>query len=60
MITEDDHKKRHIELHKSLDELFADFIEHNELPFTSRPIKDLLDWAHKQTVELDHKLKSKT
>jgi len=45
------HKKRHIELHKALDELFADYIGHhpNEIRFTEIPLKELLTWSFEQT-----------
>ena len=44
------HKQRHIELHKSLDELLADFIGHTErLPSKTR-LKEFLAWSHQQTI----------
>ena len=45
------HRKRHIELHKSLDELFADYISHhpNQTQFTQMPIIDLIKWSKEQT-----------
>ena len=57
LITEEDHRKKHIELHRSLDVLLADFIINNEGGFMDRPIQDLISWSHKQTTELDHELK---
>ncbi len=49
--TEEEHKQRHIELHKSLDELFADYIAHHpkEASFTGMPIGKLMLWAYEQT-----------
>lgn len=46
-----EHKARHIELHRMLDELLADFLAHNpdKLPSTT-PIMALLRWAHEQTL----------
>lgn len=50
-MTVEEHKQRHIELHKSLDELFADYISHHpeEIQFTEMPLMKLLTWAHEQT-----------
>jgi hypothetical protein len=46
-----EHKKRHIELHKSLDELFADYIYHHseQLSFNDMPIIELIKWSSSQT-----------
>jgi len=52
-MTPEEHKIRHIALHKSLDELFADFIENAE-GRTTNTILDLINWSHKQTIETDH------
>lgn len=48
----DDHKQRHIDMHKSFDELFADYIRHNmeEINFLDIPLKKLLDWSFNQTI----------
>lgn len=50
-MTEEEHRQRHITLHKALDELFADFILHHprEHGFSDRPIKDLLEFSYQQT-----------
>jgi hypothetical protein len=50
-MTEADHKKRHEELHRSLDELFADYIYHHpdEYSFLNMPFEKLLKWAFEQT-----------
>lgn len=50
-----EHKQKHVELHKSLDELFADYILHhpNQIKFTSMPIIKLMKWAHEQTISPD-------
>lgn len=47
------HKARHVELHKALDELFADFIRHNPdlRNFTTQPIMALLKWSNQQQQE---------
>lgn len=48
-----DHKKRHIELHQSLDELLADLFM-NTQHRTNSTIKDLMEWSYKQTLDPDH------
>lgn len=50
------HKQRHVELHKAVDELFADFIKnHPNLPsYINLPIVDLIIWSAQQTNKPDH------
>lgn len=50
-MTDEEHKQRHIELHRAIDELFADFILNHphEHAFTEMPIIRLLRWSHEQT-----------
>ena len=48
-----DHKQRHVELHRALDELFADFITHGG-GRTTNTILDLIEWSCKQTISPDH------
>uniref|UniRef100_A0A6H2A3X6 Uncharacterized protein n=1 Tax=viral metagenome TaxID=1070528 RepID=A0A6H2A3X6_9ZZZZ len=43
-----EHIKRHKELHRALDELFADFITHRQ-GGTENTIIELIEWSHKQT-----------
>lgn len=52
-MTPEEHKERHILLHKMLDELLADYIGHNteQKSFLKMPLEDLLDWSHQQTIE---------
>jgi hypothetical protein len=52
-MTPEEHKQRHVELHRALDELFADYIEHHpdEHQFTQMPLIDLMTWSHEQTIE---------
>ena len=46
----EEHTQRHIELHKKLDELVADWIRHtNKLPSKSTVI-ELITWSHQQCV----------
>ncbi len=49
-MTESEHKQKHIELHKALDELFADFITHHSgcSKFTQMPVMKLITWSAEQ------------
>jgi hypothetical protein len=51
-LTPEEHRQRHIELHKALDELFADYIGHHpeEHHFLDMPFRKLLDWSAQQMV----------
>ena len=51
-MTPAEHKARHIELHRCLDELFADYIKHHpqQTAFTSMPFIDLLRWSAEQAM----------
>jgi hypothetical protein len=46
------HKQRHVELHKAVDELFADYIRHHpsQHSFLEMPLKDFIEWSHSQTI----------
>ena len=48
-----DHIKRHIELHKSLDELIADFILHTQKLLSETTVMELMEWTHEQTINPD-------
>ena len=50
-MTEDAHKKRHIELHRKLDELLRDAIQYGGLFPSKATCLDLLRWSFEQTVE---------
>ena len=57
-MTPEEHKKRHIILHKMFDELLADFFTHFKRPnksirFTDHKIMDLMAWSHQQTQNPD-------
>ena len=52
-MTKEQHKRRHMELHKILDELTADAFEHSGLSRKST-ILDLMKWSFKQTWKPDH------
>jgi hypothetical protein len=46
------HKQRHIILHKALDELFADYIDHHpgEKDVLHHPLERLITWSYSQTI----------
>ena len=52
----DEHKHRHIELHRNLDELITDFISNSKASISKTTLIELIEWSHKQTVEPDHQL----
>lgn len=49
--TREQHQARHVELHKALDELVADWIRHTgKMPSTSS-VMELMLWSHEQTQD---------
>lgn len=44
------HRERHLELHRMLDELVADFIRHTDQRPSSASVMDLMTWSHQQTI----------
>lgn len=50
-LTPEAHQARHVELHRALDELFADYIGHHlgARQFLDLPIGTLLRWSYEQT-----------
>ncbi len=53
----EEHKSRHIELHKCLDELAADFCRQTGKLPSLASIMDLIQWSHGQTEEPTEDLK---
>lgn len=51
LISEQEHRKAHVELHRKLDELVADYLLHNpgKLPSTTT-LMELMQWSHGQTT----------
>ncbi len=51
-LTPDEIKQRHVELHRSFDELFACFItEHpDKTNFLETPLKEFMDWSYQMTL----------
>jgi len=50
-ISEMDHKARHVELHKMLDELAADFISQTGKRLNNSTCIELLEWSYQQTQQ---------
>lgn len=51
-MTREEHKAHHELLHRTLDELLADFLTHNPAALPSKtPILDLIKWSHQQTID---------
>ena len=47
----EEHRQRHIELHKYLDELLADFIQFTGKLPSQTTIMELIKWSYKQTTK---------
>ncbi len=47
----EEHKQRHVELHKSLDELFADYIIHHpdESNYSGMVLQQFIRWSYEQS-----------
>jgi len=50
-LSPEEHKKRHVELHKMLDELVADWITHTNCLPSQCSVLQLMQWSHKQTED---------
>ena len=50
-LTKEQHRGIHIKLHKAIDELFADYIQHHpaQTNFIQMQVIDLITWAYEQT-----------
>jgi hypothetical protein len=44
-----EHRKRHVQLHKALDELIADFIDETQALHSKTTLLEFLKWSYKQT-----------
>lgn len=50
-MNKEEHIIIHKQLHKALDQLLADWIQVEGLvPFTNRPIRELMEWSYSQTI----------
>jgi hypothetical protein len=49
-VTPHETKGRHVELHRSLDELLACFFSETEKLPSDTPIMDLIKWSHEMTI----------
>ena len=48
-MTPNEHKEIHVQLHKSLDELLADFLEQTGKLLSQTTIMELIEWSYRQT-----------
>lgn len=48
-MTNEEHIKRHKELHKSLDELVADYIDHTDSTLSETNLMDFVQWSARET-----------
>lgn len=49
-MNKEEHITRHKELHKALDELVADMIEHTKMLPSETTVMELMEWSHRQTI----------
>ena len=49
-MTAEEHRQRHIELHKALDELVACFCAQTKFYPSKTVVYDLLHWSYRQTI----------
>ena len=45
----DEHLKIHVDLHKKLDEIVSDFIQHTGNTLSNTSIMELIQWSYSQT-----------
>jgi len=57
-VTKKEHKQRHEELHKALDELVADWLGNTKNLPSASTVMQLLQWSSKQARKPDHNLVS--
>lgn len=51
-MTPEEHKQRHIQLHKAFDALLADWIMHHPMSLPSQlTVLDLAKWSYQQTIQ---------
>lgn len=54
-MTTEEHRQRHAELHRALDELIADYLQYEGIPngklISTSTVEDLMKWSHRQTLE---------
>ena len=49
-LTGEEHKDKHIMLHRQLDELASDFLRHTGKLPSDTTVMELLQWSSKQTI----------
>lgn len=55
MKTKEEHRQRHVKLHRSLDELLADWIDQTGALPSKSTVLDLVEWSHQQTEDPEDK-----
>lgn len=50
-MTKEEHIARHIDLHRKLDELIADWIGHTQNLPSKSTVMELMAWSHSQTID---------
>jgi len=50
-MSQEEHKARHVELHKNLDELLADFIERTGKTPSHTTVMEFLTWSFEQSKQ---------
>ena len=56
-MNEEEHKQRHVELHKKLNELCADFISQTGKYPSKTTMLELMEWSHEQTKNPTEEIK---
>lgn len=50
-MTHDEHRERHVLLHRMFDELLGDFISHTDKLPSQTNLLELAAWSHQQTLD---------
>ncbi len=48
-LTREEHIARHVDLHRAIDELVADFIRHTNRRPNATTLMEFMEWSHQQT-----------
>lgn len=53
ILTEAEHRERHLQLQRALDELIADFIDKTGKMPSGATVMELMEWSYQQTLKPD-------
>ena len=53
-MNEEEHKKKHEDLHRAFDELMDDWMTHTQRRPSKSSVLELLEWSFRQTAGPDH------